>query len=240
MRKEESDVSTDKIMKFSIKNSVIQYSAGSCSYLMVHPVQATEAALTEIRLKLFVWGCVHWEKKNPVDIMLYNVTNNFLFPALSGAFCLCRSRPLPLYSHRISSIFSLFLYIYVHAFDVFILKSVLALKLIPSLCITDEGQTERQWGRVKVVSSKGCSSIITRESSDQQNEAGEREGESRETESGSCPDSSLLQPITPCLFCAMFGQFKDCGRYVNMRKRQRERESFECVAIKDPASLKQS
>lgn len=103
--------------------------------------------------------------------MLYNVTNNFLFPALSGAFCLCRSRPLPLYSHRISSIFSLFLYIYVHAFDVFILKPVPALKLIPSLCITDEGQTERQRGKVKVVSSKGCSSIITRESSDQQNEA---------------------------------------------------------------------
>lgn len=54
--------------------------------------------------------------------------------------------------HPYSAYFYIF---YAHAFDVFFIpKSVPALKLILSLCITDEGQTKRWQDRVKVVSGK--------------------------------------------------------------------------------------
>ena len=61
------------------------------------------------------------------------------------------------------------------------LKSVPALKLILSLCIAEEGQTERQREKVKVVSSKGCGGIITSEGKDRENEINKRKEESRGT-----------------------------------------------------------
>lgn len=43
----------------------------------------------------------------------------FLFPALSGAFCLCHCLPLPLLSQDFIHIQPIVLYIYVRVFDVF-------------------------------------------------------------------------------------------------------------------------